>query len=106
MEIEVKVSPHGSMRYYQIHWRKKSKYKIVNFFRSWNRLVEVWDGGVLTYDQPVLFSNFGAAVEFAMEIKNDPKKLEKHYEREDEIYERAKKRREEYLRERNQSKVI
>lgn len=100
-EIEVKVEPHGSsMNYYCIYYRYKKRF---NFLNCWKRLVEVWDGASLTYDQPVMFEDFDYTVRYAKKLKENPELIKEHYIIEDEKYKKAKKRRGQYYQERNKS---
>lgn len=104
MEIEVKVSPHSySMHYYQIHWRKKKRFNLFNF---WKRMVTVWNGATLTYDQPVLYSNFDDAIAYASRLKANPKLIEEHYKKQAEIYKNAKEERQKNDRDRNKTKIL
>lgn len=104
MEVEIKIEPHSSsMSYYCIYYRFKKKF---NLFNTWRQLVEVWDGASLSYDQPVLFSNFNDAVEFGKKLKNNPNLIKEHYDREDKRYIDAKKRRNDYYNSRNKTTVL
>ncbi len=101
MNIEVKVSPNSSsLAYYKIQWRKKK------LFSSWKTLVKVWDGAFLNYDQPVLFSDFEEAVRFAKGLKNNPELIKQHYDKQDKIYQEAKKRRKQIFNARNKTEII
>ena len=101
MEIEVKVEPHGSsMKYYCILYRPKKRF---NFFNWWRTLVSVWDGASLSFDQPVMFSNFDDAVEYAKKLKDNPELIEQHYDRERKRYAEARDRRNKYYNNRNKS---
>lgn len=103
-EIEIKIEPHGySMKYYCIYFRVKKKF---NLFNSWNRLVRVWDGDSLHYDQPVLISNFDDAVKYGTQFVNNPNLINEHYDREDKKYYDAIKRRNDYYISRNKTAII
>lgn len=100
-KIEVKVEPHSSsLRFYVIRYRPLKRFNLFNF---WRTLVEVWDGASLNYSQPVMFEKFEHAVEYAKRIKDDPSLIDKHYEEQDKIYEKARERRIKYNQERNKS---
>lgn len=100
-ELKVKVELHSSSgAYYGIY------YKRPGWFKSWYTLVEVWDGASLSYDQPVLFSEFEAAVEFAKKLKENPELIDKHYERQDEIYKKALQRRNAEWERKNKAIII
>lgn len=104
MELEIKIEPHSeSMRFYCIYYRYKKKYNPFNF---WKQLVCVWDGAYLRYNQPVLFSDFNTAVEFGKSLQRDPNSIKKHYQKEDQKYKQAKKRRDQYYNSRNKTIVI
>lgn len=100
-EIEVLVSPHGSRgNYYQIHWRIKKNF---NLFNGWKQMVTVYSGASLSYDQPILISCFDDALKYAEKLKNNPGLIAEHYDRQDELFEEEKKRREKYYQGRNRT---
>lgn len=100
-KIEVLVEPHGtSMKYYCIKYRPKKRF---NLFNPWRMLVQVWNGSSVTYDQPVLISNFDYACEYAESLKNNPLLINQHYEREDKRYKKACEAREKELKERKRT---
>lgn len=104
MILEIKVKPHScSMAYYCIYYRYKQKF---NWFNIWKKLICVYDGANLYYDQPVLFSNFDDAVKFGKTLKDNPNLIKEHYQREDEKYEKALKQRNAYRNTRNKSKLL
>ena len=103
-ELEIKVVPHSdSMKFYCFYYRFKKKF---NLFNSFKQLVEVYDGANLSYDQPVMYSNFEDAVEYAKKLKENPALIDEHYKKQDEIYQQALKRKENYRKERDKSIII
>lgn len=104
MEVEIKIEPHSSsMSYYCIFYRFKKKF---NLFNTWKRLDEVWDGGCLNNDHPVLISDFDDAVKFGERLKNNPNLIKEHNDIEDKKYRDAKKRRDDYYNSRNKTTVL
>lgn len=98
-EIEVKIEPHSnSLDYYCVYWRKKKRF---NLFNCWSRMVSVYDGAQLTYDQPLMFSRFEDACNYGERIKKNPNLITEHYLIEDKKYKLALERRKKRSDERN-----
>lgn len=104
MQIEVRVSPHSeSLKYYQIHWRKKKRFNLFNYWKGIYCFIYLSSPEL---DQPLLFSNFNKAVEYAMKIKENPDLIFKHNAEELEKYNKAIKNLIEHRKERNKSIII
>lgn len=104
LELEVRIEPYtSSMQYYCIYYRWKKK---INLFNTWRLLIQVWNGAYITYGHPVLFPNFDYAVEYGKTLKSNPKLIEEHYKKQDQIYEEALNKRNDYYDSRNKSTTL
>lgn len=103
-EIEVKIQPHSSsLQYYCVYWRKKKRF---NLFNAWNRMVSVFDGVYLTYDQPLMFDRFEDACNYGERIKKNPDLITEHYLNEDNKYKLALERRSKRTIERDKTEIL
>ncbi len=103
-ELQVKIEPHSSsMRYYCIYYRYRKRFNLFNF---WKQLVEVHDGFYLNYSQPVMFSDFDAAVAYGEQLKANPSLIDEHYAREDKRYQAALQRSRAEYNSRNRTKIL
>lgn len=100
-KIKVKVELHSSTSDFYCIYYKEDKW-----WKEWRQLVGVWDGLYLEYDQTVLFSNFDEAVEYAKKLKENPELIDKHYEKQDKIYEESLRKRNEKWKRKNKSIIL
>ena len=96
MKVNIKITPHGtSGKYYQIFYKEIKRYWIINLFTSWKRMEVVWIssfGDKFEYNQPVLISNYNDALEYGKKLKNNPKLIEKHWKKQNKIYNDCKQK--------------
>lgn len=80
-EVQVRVEPFSSRKYYCIYYREK---KWFNLFNSWERYCYTWSspfGSSFNPYQPHLFNTFDKALEEAKRLKSNPELIDKNNEK-------------------------
>lgn len=105
-QIEVKVKPFvEGMGYYAIYYRDKWRY--FNFLNFWTRLNTVLRMGArLSKDQPILFTNFDEAVNYANTLKENPLLIDEQINLNKHLIKEESKKADEIRKKINRTKVI